>query len=310
MSRSQFHGLPPQHLRYNRRGEHRTFVNLLFDLDAGKSNERLLAPVWLRPLKARDQGCSMVNVTVKSTSIVRVAIAQAAPVYHNKAASLAKALELIQRAASQGATLIAFGETWIPGYSVWLDICPNAALWNHEPTKEVFAELRENSIAIDGPEVAQMSKIARELQIGIVIGINERVEQGPGSKTLYNSLLTFSPDGRLANHHPKLVPTFTERLVWGNGDGRGLKSVDVGQVRVGGLICWEHWMPLARMAMHQAGRGWSLFPSRRLPLLTFGDQPVGVTNGLMFRGIFSKGVHITTLRNSASVSDFDLKGDP
>jgi nitrilase len=192
-------------------------------------------------------------VTVKSTSIVRVAIAQAAPVYHNKAASLAKALELIQRAASQGATLIAFGETWIPGYPVWLDICPNAALWNHEPTKEVFAELRENSIAIDGPEVAQMSKIARELQIGIVIGINERVEQGPGSKTLYNSLLTFSPDGRLANHHPKLVPTFTERLVWGNGDGRGLKSVDVGQVRVGGLICWEHWMPLARMAMHQAG---------------------------------------------------------
>jgi predicted amidohydrolase len=149
--------------------------------------------------------------------------------------------------------LIAFGETWIPGYPAWLDICPNAALWNHEPTKEVFAELRENSIAIDGPEVAQMSKIARELQIGIVIGINERVEQGPGSKTLYNSLLTFSPDGRLANHHPKLVPTFTERLVWGSGDGRGLKSVDVGQVRVGGLICWEHWMPLARMAMHQAG---------------------------------------------------------
>src|SRR6201987_2982438 len=154
---------------------------------------------------------------MKSTSILRVAIAQAAPVYHKKAASLAKALELIQRAASQGATLIAFGE---------------------------------NSIAIDGPEVAQMSKIARELKIGIVIGINERVEQGPGSKTLYNSLLTFSPDGRLANHHPKLVPTFTERIVWGNGDGRGLKSVDVGQVRVGGLICWEHWMPLARMAMH------------------------------------------------------------
>jgi len=193
------------------------------------------------------------HVTVNSTPIIRVAIAQAAPVYHNKAASLEKALELIRRASSQGAGLIAFGETWIPGYPVWLDVCPGAALWNHEPTKEVFAELRENSISIDGQEVARLSEIARDLHIGIVIGINERVERGPGSKTLYNSLLTFSPDGRLANHHPKLVPTFTERLVWGTGDGSGLKSVDVGQARVGGLICWEHWMPLARMAMHQAG---------------------------------------------------------
>jgi predicted amidohydrolase len=190
---------------------------------------------------------------MNSDSVIRVAIAQVAPVYQNKTASLAKALELIRRAANQGARLIAFGETWIPGYPVWLDICPGAALWNHEPAKEVFAELRENSISIDGPEVSLLSQAARDLQIGIVIGVNERVEQGPGSKTLYNSLLTFSPDGRLANHHPKLVPTFTERLVWGPGDGRGLKSVDIGQARVGGLICWEHWMPLARMAMHQGG---------------------------------------------------------
>jgi nitrilase len=192
-------------------------------------------------------------VTLNPSSIIRVALAQAAPVYHNKAASLAKALELIRKAAEQGAGLIAFGETWIPGYPAWLDICPGAALWNHQPTKEVFAELRDNSISTDGPEIAQLSQAARDLQIGIVIGINERVERGPGAKTLYNSLLTFSPDGRLANHHPKLVPTFTERLVWGNGDGRGLNSVDIGQARVGGLICWEHWMPLARMAMHQTG---------------------------------------------------------
>jgi predicted amidohydrolase len=190
---------------------------------------------------------------MNSDSVIRVAIAQVAPVYQNKTACLAKALELIRRAAKQGARLIAFGETWIPGYPVWLDICPGAALWNHEPAKEVFAELRENSVSIDGPEVSLLSQAARDLQIGIVIGVNERVEQGPGSKTLYNSLLTFSPDGRLANHHPKLVPTFTERLVWGSGDGRGLKSVDIGHARVGGLICWEHWMPLARMAMHQAG---------------------------------------------------------
>jgi nitrilase len=188
-----------------------------------------------------------------ATRTIRVAIAQAAPVYYNKAASLAKALDLIKDAASQDASLVAFGETWFSGYPAWLDVCPNAALWDHEPTKEVFAQLRENSISLEGPEVSQLTDAARDFQVGIIIGVNERVERGPAQKTIYNSLLTFSPDGRLANHHPKLVPTFTERLVWGPGDGSGLTSVEIGQVRVGGLICWEHWMPLARMAMHQAG---------------------------------------------------------
>jgi nitrilase len=184
---------------------------------------------------------------------IRVAIAQSAPVYHDKQGSLAKALDLIQQASDQGAQLIAFGETWFPGYPVWLDVCPTAGLWNHEPTKRVFAELRQNSISINGPEAKALAQAAGDLGIGIVIGINERVDEGPGRGTLYNSLLTFSPDGRLANHHPKLVPTFTERMVWGNGDGRGLSSATIANTRVGGLICWEHWMPLARTAMHQAG---------------------------------------------------------
>jgi len=184
---------------------------------------------------------------------IRVAIAQSAPVYHDKQGSLAKALDLIQQASDQGAQLIVFGETWFPGYPVWLDVCPAAGLWNHEPTKRVFAELRQNSISINGPEAKALAQAAGDLGIGIVIGINERVDEGPGRGTLYNSLLTFSPDGRLANHHPKLVPTFTERMVWGNGDGRGLSSATIANTRVGGLICWEHWMPLARTAMHQAG---------------------------------------------------------
>ena len=194
--------------------------------------------------------------TLKNTtthSSIRVAIAQHSPVYHNKSLSLAKALDLIHDAAHQGAALVVFGETWFPGYPVWLDVCPSAALWNYEPTKQVFAELRENSISVAGPEAAALASAARINKIGVVIGISERVEQGPGQKTLYNSLLTFTPDGQLANHHLKLVPTFTERLVWGPGDGSGLASVPIGEARVGGLICWEHWMPLARMAMHQAG---------------------------------------------------------
>jgi predicted amidohydrolase len=187
------------------------------------------------------------------SNTIRVAISQSAPAYHDKQASLAKALHLIQQAADQGAQLVAFGETWFPGYPVWLDVCPAAGLWNHEPTKRVFAELRQNSISLNGPEAKALAEAAGDLGIGIVIGINERVDEGPGQGTLYNSLLTFSPDGRLANHHPKLMPTFTERMVWGNGDGRGLASVNIANARVGGLICWEHWMPLARTAMHQSG---------------------------------------------------------
>src|SRR5229473_568894 len=184
---------------------------------------------------------------------VRVAIAQSAPVYLDKQASLAKALGLIQQAAKRGAQLVAFGETWLPGYPAWLDVCPGAALWENASAKEVFAKLRNNSITVPGDEVHALSEAARALKIAIVIGASERVDAGPGNGTLYNSLLTISEDGQLRNHHRKLVPTYTERLVWGNGDGRGLQAVSTSAGRIGGLICWEHWMPLARMAMHNSG---------------------------------------------------------
>jgi len=183
---------------------------------------------------------------------VTVAIAQSAPTYLDKRASLAKALDLVQRAAKQGVRLVAFGETWLPGYPAWLDVCPGAALWQNPSAKHVFARLRNNSITVPGEEVNLLNEAARDLNITIVIGVNERVDSGPGSGTLYNSLLTISNDGQLKNHHRKLVPTYTERLVWGNGDGRGLETVPTSVGRVGGLICWEHWMPLARMAMHNS----------------------------------------------------------
>src|SRR5882757_5719697 len=184
---------------------------------------------------------------------VRVAIAQCAPIYLDIHASLAKALDLVQQAAKRGAQIVAFGETWLPGYPAWLDVCPGAALWENASAKDVFARLRSNSIVVPGEEANALREAARDLKIAIVIGVNERVDSGPGNGTLYNALLTISEDGRLANHHRKLIPTYTERLVWGNGDGRGLEAVPTSSGRVGGLICWEHWMPLARMAMHNSG---------------------------------------------------------
>ena len=183
---------------------------------------------------------------------VRVAIAQSAPAYLDKEASLAKALEILQKSANQGVQLVAFGETWLPGYPAWLDVCPEAALWNHEPTKRVFARMRQNSVAVPGPEVQTLCQAAGDLKLTVIMGINERVDFGPGSGTLYNSLLTFTPEGKLGNCHRKLVPTYSERMVWGAGDGAGLNAVDTGGLRIGGLICWEHWMPLARMAMHNS----------------------------------------------------------
>jgi predicted amidohydrolase len=182
-----------------------------------------------------------------------MAIAQSAPVYLDKKASLAKALDLIQQAARHNAQLVAFGETWLPGYPAWLDVCTGAALWESAAAKDVFARLRRNSISVPGEEVNTLCEAGRDLKIAIVMGANERVDAGPGNGTLYNSLLTISEDGQLKNHHRKLVPTYTERLVWGNGDGRGLEAVSTAAGRVGGLICWEHWMPLARMAMHNSG---------------------------------------------------------
>ncbi|MHB1096518.1 MAG: carbon-nitrogen hydrolase family protein [Gemmatimonadaceae bacterium] len=190
-------------------------------------------------------------MTMRDT--VRVAIVQAAPAYLDKEASVNKALVILQEAADRGANLVAFGETWLPGYPAWLDVCPEVALWNHAPTKNVFARLRQNSVVVPGPEVERLCQAAGDFRLTVVIGINERVDAGPGNGTLYNSLLTITAEGKIGNCHRKLVPTYSERMVWGSGDGRGLAAVESGGLRVGGLICWEHWMPLARMAMHNAG---------------------------------------------------------
>jgi nitrilase len=182
----------------------------------------------------------------------QVAVIQAAPVFGNLSASLTKTLDLVEQAARAGARLICFGETFLPGYPAWLDHCPEAALWNNEAVKEVYAELRANSVVVRGPETRALAEAAVELEVGIVIGVNERVKDAPGHGTLYNTLLFFDSQGQLTNHHRKLMPTYSERMVWGQGDASGMRSTKVHSVNVGGLICWEHWMPLARQHMHNS----------------------------------------------------------
>jgi len=184
------------------------------------------------------------------TLTVAIAQAEVAP---GLEAGLRRTAELAGEAASRGAELVAFPETWLPGYPVWLDVCRDAGLWDHGPTKAVFGRMARDSVAVPGPAADALAGIARDAGVTLVVGVSERVEAGPGRGTLFNSLLTYGPDGRLLNHHRKLVPTYTERLVWGPGDAEGLRAVNTPAGRVGSLVCWEHWMPLARQALHDSG---------------------------------------------------------
>lgn len=184
---------------------------------------------------------------------VNVALVQVRPVHLNLAATLKIVEDRTREAAADGAQIVVFGETFLTGYPAWIDSCPGAALWDNEATKAAYADLRRNSPVIPGPETALMSELAKELEIVLVMGAHERVDEGPGSGTLYNALLTFGPDGSLLNHHRKLVPTYTERLLWGPGDAEGLKVSDTPYGRVSGLICWEHWMPVPRQILHSQG---------------------------------------------------------
>jgi predicted amidohydrolase len=185
---------------------------------------------------------------VSAAARLRVAAVQASPVYLDLDKTLTRLGEWARRAATDGARVIAFGETWVPGYPAWLDSSPDAALWGHAGGKALFARLAANAVEVPGPSTQALGLLARELGVTLVVGVHER-----SGRTLYNALLTFGPDGSLANHHRKLMPTYSERLVWGQGDGAGLRAVKAGDTRVGGLICWEHWMPLARQAMHDSG---------------------------------------------------------
>jgi predicted amidohydrolase len=183
---------------------------------------------------------------------IRAAIVQEF-VPHTLAAGLATAAERIAQAAEQGATLVVFPETWLPGYPIWLDVCRDVALWDHSPVKAVYRQLADNSVAVPSEAARKLGEMAKEHEVTLVIGVSERVDDGPGRGTLYNSILTFGPDGALLNHHRKLMPTYTERMVWGAGDADGLVGVPIGDARLGALVCWEHWMPLARQALHDSG---------------------------------------------------------
>jgi nitrilase len=182
--------------------------------------------------------------------VVRVACVQAEPVILDRDRTIEKLAELTRDAAAGGAQLVVFPETFVPAYpsSRWAKAF---AGWADPRAKEAFALLRRESLEVPGPAERRLGEIAREHDVWLVTGVNEVDPERPG--TIYNALLYHAPDGTLAQHHRKLVPTNHERLVWGQGDGGGLRAFDAGIGRIGGLICWENYMPLARFALYESG---------------------------------------------------------
>src|SRR5438876_2085 len=183
-------------------------------------------------------------------SAVTVACAQTEPVILDREATLARLEELAAEAAGKGAELVVFPETFVPVYpsSRWAKAF---AGWQNTGAKETFARIAQNAVAVGSPAERRLGAAAQALGIWLVTGVNEIEAERPG--TIYNSLLYHAPDGSLALHHRKLVPTNHERLIWGQGDGRGLHAVQTGFGRIGGLICWESYMPLARFALYESG---------------------------------------------------------
>jgi nitrilase len=181
---------------------------------------------------------------------VTVACVQAEPVILDRDATIEKLGRLAAEAAGNGAKLLVFPEAFIPAYpsSVWARAL---AGWAEPGAKEAFAMLARESLEIPSEAADRMAEIARENEVWLVTGVTERDPEHPG--TLYNTLLYHDPDGSLALKHRKLVPTNHERLVWGQGDGEGLRAIESGIGRLGGLICWENYMPLARFALYESG---------------------------------------------------------
>lgn len=181
-----------------------------------------------------------------------VAVAQAAPVVLDLAGCVARACDWIREAGRRGAQVLAFPETWLPAYPLWCD-AGRFSQWGNPQAKRLHARLAENSLVIPSAATEVIAKAAREAKCAVVLGANELGRSG----SLYNALVFWNAAGELIARHRKLVPTFGERLVWGYGDASALRvhsvATGAGTLRLGGLICWEHWMPLPRHVLHSEG---------------------------------------------------------
>ncbi|RWN64768.1 MAG: carbon-nitrogen hydrolase family protein [Mesorhizobium sp.] len=182
--------------------------------------------------------------------MTRIAIVQEPPAFLDREGTIAKAVRLVAEAANGGAELVVFSEAFIPGYPAWI--------WRLKPgadgglAGQLHGRLVDNAVDLSSDQLRPLFDAARTFKVTILCGINERDSQWSRA-TIYNSVIVIGPDGSLLNRHRKLMPTNPERMVWGFGDASGLKVVDTPSGRVGSLVCWENYMPLARYALYAQG---------------------------------------------------------
>ena len=184
-------------------------------------------------------------------SQLTVGLAQIAPVWLNRDATLAKVGDWARKAADEGCSLVAFGEALIPGYPFWVERT-DGARFESSLQKSLYSHYLSQGIDIAAGDLDPLRKIARDRQIAIYVGIMERAHDRSGH-SLYCTMAFIDASGEIGSTHRKLMPTYEERLVWAIGDGNGLRTHKIGPFTVGGLNCWENWLPLARSALYAQG---------------------------------------------------------
>jgi nitrilase len=184
-------------------------------------------------------------------SILKVGIAQIAPVWLDRDATVTTVSEWIRDAASQGCELVVFGEALIPGYPFWVERT-DGARFESDVQKELYRHYLEQSVCIEAGDLGRIAAAARENALAVYVGVMERAPDR-GGHSLYASMVYIDASGEIGSVHRKLMPTYEERLVWAIGDGHGLRTHKLGPFTAGGLNCWENWLPLARAALYAQG---------------------------------------------------------
>jgi len=182
---------------------------------------------------------------------LKVGLAQISPVWLDKLATLDKVASYISDAGRQGCDLIAFGEALAPGYPFWVELT-GGAQFNNEQQKQMYAHYVRNAIDIEAGDLETVCQQAKASGVAVYLGTIERPQDRTGM-SLYCSMVYIDKQGVVQSVHRKLMPTYEERLVWSPGDGHGLQTHALGGFTLGGLNCWENWMPLARAALYGQG---------------------------------------------------------
>ena len=186
-----------------------------------------------------------------STDPLKIGIAQIAPVWLDRARTLEKIISFVDQAAEASCQLVPYGEALLPGYPFWIERT-DGARFNSPVQKDVYAHYVQQAVQIEAGHLESLCQASAQGQIAVYVGCIERAPDR-GGHSLYASLIYIDPQGVIQSVHRKLMPTYEERLTWAPGDGHGLRTHRLGAFTLGGLNCWENWMPLVRTALYAQG---------------------------------------------------------